>query len=49
MIDGGNKITLDGGHAVQILNFNSDNFQAIETRLTLQHISLVNGKTTPPK
>jgi hypothetical protein len=47
VIDGGNKITLDGGHAVQILNFNSANFQATETRLTLQHISLVNGKTTP--
>jgi hypothetical protein len=47
VIDGGNKITLDGGHAVQILNFNSANFQANETRLTLQHISLVNGKTTP--
>ena len=47
VIDGGNKITLDGGHAVQILNFDSANFQANETRLTLQHISLVNGKTTP--
>ena len=47
VIDGGNKITLDGGHAVQILNFNSDNFQASETRLTLQHISLINGKATP--
>jgi hypothetical protein len=47
VIDGGNKITLDGRHAVQILNFNSANFQANETRLTLQHISLVNGKTTP--
>ena len=47
VIDGGNKITLDGGHAVQILNFNSANFQATENRLTLQHISLVNGKTTP--
>jgi hypothetical protein len=47
VIDGGNKITLDGGHAVQILNFNSANFQALETRVTLQHIALVNGKTTP--
>ena len=32
VIDGGNKITLDGGHAVQILSFNSANFQATETR-----------------
>jgi hypothetical protein len=47
VIDGGNKVTLDGGHAVQILNFNSANFQATENRLTLQHISLINGKTTP--
>ncbi len=47
VIDGGNKITLDGGHAVQILNFHSANFQATETRLTLQHISLVNAKSTP--
>ena len=23
VIDGGNKVTLDGGHAVQILNFDS--------------------------
>ncbi len=31
VIDGGNKITLDGGHAVQILSFNSANFQTNET------------------
>jgi hypothetical protein len=47
VIDGGNNVTLDGGHAVQILNFNSANFQANNNGLTLQHISLVNGKTTP--
>jgi hypothetical protein len=49
VIDGGNRITLDGGHAVQILRFDSANFQANENRLTLQHISLVNGKQTPTK
>jgi hypothetical protein len=49
VIDGGNAITLDGGNAVQILSFNSANFQANENRLTLQHISLVNGKMTPTK
>ncbi|HLK91933.1 MAG TPA: hypothetical protein VKZ18_18720 [Polyangia bacterium] len=48
VIDGGNKVTLDGGHAVQILNYTSANFQALETRVTLQHLTLVNGKTTPP-
>ncbi|HEX3901578.1 MAG TPA: hypothetical protein VH853_01940 [Polyangia bacterium] len=47
VIDGGDKVTLDGGHAVQILNYNSPNFQATETRVTLQHLALVNGKTTP--
>jgi hypothetical protein len=47
VIDGGNKVTLDGGHAVQILNYDSANFQALETRVTLQHLTLVNGKTTP--
>ena len=47
VIDGGDQVTLDGGHAVQILNYNSANFQATETRVTLQHIALVNGKTTP--
>ena len=47
VIDGGNLITLDGGKAVQIMNFNSPGFQMNETRLTLQHITLVNGKTTP--
>jgi hypothetical protein len=47
VIDGGNTITLDGGSAVQILNFNSPNFQANENGLTLQRITLVNGKTTP--
>jgi hypothetical protein len=32
---------------VQILSFNSPNFQANENGLTLQHISLINGKMTP--
>ena len=47
VIDGGNKVTLDGGHAVQILSFNSADFQANNNGLTLQHLALVNGKTTP--
>jgi hypothetical protein len=44
VIDGGNKITLDGGHAVQILSLNGASFQVSETRLTLQHLALVNAK-----
>jgi hypothetical protein len=47
VIDGGNKITLDGGHAVQILNFNSANFQVNNNGLTLQHIAFVNAKSMP--
>ena len=47
VIDGGNTITLDGGNSVQILNYNSANFQATETRVTLQHLTLINAKTTP--
>jgi hypothetical protein len=46
VIDGGNKITLDGGSAVQIMSFNSSNFQANNNGLTLQHITLTNGKKT---
>jgi hypothetical protein len=47
VIDGGNKITLDGGKAVQILRFDSANFQVNTNGLTLQHITIINGKTTP--
>jgi hypothetical protein len=47
VIDGGNKVTLDGGHAVGIMLLNGSSFQVSETRLTLQHLALVNGKTTP--
>jgi hypothetical protein len=47
VIDGGNKITLDGGHAVQILNFSGPSFLANTNGLTLQHIALINAKSTP--
>ena len=47
VIDGGNKVTLDGGKAVQILRFDSADFRANNMGLTLQHITLINGKTTP--
>jgi len=43
-IDGGGKITLDGGNSVQIMTFKGTDFQANEKRLTVQHIALVNGK-----
>ena len=47
VIDGGGVITLDGGSAVQIMSFNSADFQANENRLTLQHLTVINGKMTP--
>jgi hypothetical protein len=44
VIDGGAKITLDGGDAVQLLRFDSPNFQALETRVTLQHLAFQHGQ-----
>jgi hypothetical protein len=47
VIDGGRKITLDGGGAVRIMHFYSADYQKNDNGVTLQHIALVNGKTTP--
>jgi hypothetical protein len=47
VIDGGNTITLDGGNAVQILNFNGPDWMKNEARVTLQHLTFINAKTTP--
>ncbi len=47
VIDGGNKVVLDGGNAVQILSFDSPNWMNNEHSLTVQHIALINAKTTP--
>jgi hypothetical protein len=47
VIDGGNKITLDGGGEVQIMRFDGTDFMKNTNTLTLQHITIVNGKTTP--
>ena len=44
VLDGGGKITLDGGGAVGILRFDSANFQALETTITVQHITFTHGK-----
>jgi hypothetical protein len=43
VIDGANKVTLDGGGSVQILRFDSPNFQALETRVTIQHMAFKRG------
>lgn len=47
VIDGGNRITLDGGNAVQILSFSGDDFMKNDMGLTLQNIRIINGKATP--
>ena len=47
VIDGGNRITLDGGGATRIISFDSPNWRATDFGVTLQHIRLVNGKATP--
>ncbi len=47
VLDGGRTVVLDGGGAVQLLRFDSPNFRALDTTVTLQRIALVNGKTTP--
>jgi hypothetical protein len=47
VIDGGNKITLDGGSAVRIMSWLHPTWRTSQDTLTLQHIRLQNGKTTP--
>ena len=47
VIDGGNAVTLDGQNSVQILNFTDPDWMKSEMRVTLQHLTVINGKTTP--
>ncbi len=47
VIDGGGKVTLDGQNAVQILRWDSANYQANDNSLTVQHMGFVNAKTNP--
>lgn len=47
VIDGGNRISLDGGNLVRILEWNSGNWLVNDNVLTLQHLVLANGKATP--
>jgi hypothetical protein len=49
VIDGGNKITLDGGGSTRILSWLHATWRMSKDTLTLQHIQLINGKTTPTK
>jgi hypothetical protein len=43
-LDGGGVITLDGGDAVRILRFDSPNFRATRSAVTLQRITLTRGR-----
>ena len=45
-IDGGGKITLDGGNQVRILRFSDGNYRTSKVTVTLQRLRLVNGKST---
>ncbi len=47
VIDGGNKVTLDGGNAVRIMSWVHDTWRMSQDTLTLQHLRLIGGKTTP--
>jgi hypothetical protein len=46
VIDGGGKITIDGGGAVRILDWASPNYRATTFTLTLQHITFAHGHAT---
>jgi hypothetical protein len=43
VLDGARKVTLDGRHQVQILHYESANFRALDTRVTVQHLRFING------
>ncbi|MEZ4223197.1 MAG: MXAN_6577-like cysteine-rich protein [Polyangiaceae bacterium] len=43
-IDGGGKVTLDGGKSTRIFYYNSPNFMATTTKVRLQRLTIRNGK-----
>jgi hypothetical protein len=47
VIDGGGLVTLDGQQAVEILRFDSPNYRANDTTVTIQHLAFINAKTNP--
>jgi hypothetical protein len=46
VVDGGGKVTLDGGARVRIFLLKRDDFRTNPLGLTLQHITLANGKSS---
>jgi len=49
VIDGGGKVTLDGGGRTRLIKVYSPNYRATHVGLTLQHITLANGKAVGTK
>ncbi|MFM2415750.1 MAG: hypothetical protein RL385_473 [Pseudomonadota bacterium] len=47
VIDGGGKVTLDGGDAVRVLHWNSGDWQNNPNTLTLQRLTIAHGKAIP--
>ncbi|HEX7640279.1 MAG TPA: hypothetical protein VF457_17930, partial [Burkholderiaceae bacterium] len=46
VIDGGGRVTLDGGGRTRLLRLDHGNFRSNRHGLTLQHVTLANGKAT---
>ncbi|MGZ3439108.1 MAG: hypothetical protein ACXVDD_06320, partial [Polyangia bacterium] len=46
IIDGGGHITIDGGGATRLFYYSSGNYRATHTTVTLQHLTLQNGKAS---
>jgi hypothetical protein len=49
VIDGGGKVTLDGGGRVRLMQSEHPDFRVNRVALSLQHISLINGKAAGSK
>ncbi len=49
VVDGGNRVTLDGQGSVQIFNWNYVNWQSNIHVFTLQHVQIANAKATPTR
>jgi|SRR5579883_2489702 len=46
VIDGAGVVSLDGGGTTRVFEFNSPNYRATRTTVTLQNLSIVHGKAT---
>jgi predicted outer membrane repeat protein len=46
VIDGGGQVVLDGGGTTRVLDFESPNYRATTTTVTLEHLTIAHGKAT---